>query len=85
MWRHLYEDAGEALFTEALYEASRSSPGVPTLRYVDAIIKRCLKDGVTPGRWKDGKGHNVRGSPMAAVDAAIEEYGRQERARNGDG
>jgi len=83
MWTDLYQEAGHDLFTEAIDEAVRSKPGVPTFRYVDAIVKRCLKDGVTPGNWKGGNGYG-RASPMAGVDAAIEQYLREEGV-NGNG
>jgi len=50
MWRELYETAGETLFVAALDEAARASPRVPTVKFVEAIVKRCLTEGTAPGQ-----------------------------------
>ena len=50
MWSELYESAGPDLFRLALDEAARASPRLPTVKFVDAIIKRCLTDGTAPGQ-----------------------------------
>lgn len=65
MWHELSETAGKTLFKQALDEAARAGPGVPTFRYVDAIIKRCMRDGVTPGARRDGNGSRASPSPPA--------------------
>lgn len=70
MWRELYNEAGPELFVACLDEAVRSSPRLPTVNYVSAIVKRCQQDGAMPGN----RGGGSRASPLADVDAAIEAY-----------
>ncbi len=50
MWRELYKEAGPDLFVACLDEAVRSSPRLPTVNYVSAIVKRCLTEGTAPGQ-----------------------------------
>jgi len=83
MWRDLYDEAGTDLFTQALDEAARASPRVPTLKYIDAIIKRCMSDGTVPGDRRNR--YSARASPMDGVDAAIEQYLREDGVTNGNG
>ena len=83
MWRDLYDEAGTDLFTQALDEATRASPRVPTLKYIDAIIKRCMSDGTVPGDRRNR--YSARASPMNDVDAAIEQYLREDGVTNGNG
>jgi hypothetical protein len=83
MWRDLYDEAGTDLFTQALDEAARASPRVPTLKYIDAIIKRCMSDGTVPGDRRNR--YSARASPMNDVDAAIEQYLREDGVTNGNG
>ena len=85
MWQDIWNDAGPDLFSELLDEAAKAHNGVPTVKYVDAILKRCRSEGVAPGQWKTPRNGQSRASPLSAVDAAIEQYGREERAKaNGD-
>lgn len=54
-WREIANMAGVDVFVEALAEAARSKPGLPSAKYVRAIIQRCLSEGRRPG---------ARASPM---------------------
>ena len=60
MWSELYQTAGPDLFRLALDEAARASPRVPTVKFVDAIIKRCLAEGIMPGQRTQTVGHASR-------------------------
>jgi hypothetical protein len=53
LWRDMYQDAGPELFQQALIEATATASGIPKPKYVDRIIKRCQKERLAPGQWRD--------------------------------
>ena len=73
MWRELYKEAGPDLFVACLDEAVRSSPRLPTVNYVSAIVKRCQQEGTMPR----SRGGGSRASPLAGIDAAIDQVLRE--------
>lgn len=66
-WRDVAEEAGPELFQKAVTEAARASPRLPTVKYVAAIVKRCLAEGTQPGDRRASGG-------LADFDAMIAQF-----------